>query len=504
MQVSHYNLATRLQRCAPSLTRAHAPLPGIAARSGTYRRFPLIIQAAKGFGKSKPTPANTGANDEGPSKGRKGKAKRVQLQPGNVSPIPNQQRQQQSQDQMQAQFQTKLIDPDQSSEEEEEFMARLQALKAQGKEYAAAVTAADSAVTATAVTPAIFDAPVTPAGGGDYAPSSRRYSGIRPAQSPPDAIEEKILKTKITLYEDQLKADPNNDNITEALATSYARMLQYDRAAELLEKLSKRTPNDAEVWRLLGESSLLSQQPRKAVTALERAVELRRQQQQQQGTTATAVVTQPDLQLLTGLVDAYIANNDYPKAVDALRGVREDLQAAAAAAARSASMAAPAAALAVAPEAVGVEPRPAELPDVAEVAAEASVAPAMPEMLTAPPAPELAAAPAADTATSALPAAAPVKPLDPVGVELLTAKVYSAWRGHDQDALATYDELIKAFPEDYRGYLAKGVFLKEKGRKADAERMFLQARFFAPASKQQLVRAIAETKPAAPQLPDNN
>jgi hypothetical protein len=122
-------------------------------------------------------------------------------------------------------------------------------------------------------------------------------------------------------------------------------------------------------------------------------------------------------------------------------------------------------------------------------------------------------------------------------VELLLAKVYSAWRGHDGDALATcaslpsvcallhqehallamgalrswpllerdwndsppkrslssnavvplhthpipsckvacrYDALISRFPEDYRGYLARGVFLRERGRRADAERMFLQ------------------------------
>ena len=31
-----------------------------------------------------------------------------------------------------------------------------------------------------------------------------------------------------------------------------------------------------------------------------------------------------------------------------------------------------------------------------------------------------------------------------------------------------------------------------------------QARFYAPASKQQLVRAIADATPTAPQLPDNN
>jgi hypothetical protein len=58
----------------------------------------------------------------------------------------------------------------------------------------------------------------------------------------------------------------------------------------------------------------------------------------------------------------------------------------------------------------------------------------------------------------------------------VTGKAYAGWRGHDQDALAAYDTLIGAFPTDFRGYLAKGVFLKERGRQGDAERMFLQVR----------------------------
>lgn len=38
----------------------------------------------------------------------------------------------------------------------------------------------------------------------------------------------------------------------------------------------------------------------------------------------------------------------------------------------------------------------------------------------------------------------------------------------------SYDALVARFPEDWRGYLAKGVWLRDKGRRADAERMFLQ------------------------------
>jgi tetratricopeptide (TPR) repeat protein len=82
-------------------------------------------------------------------------------------------------------------------------------------------------------------------------------------------------------------------------------------------------------------------------------------------------------------------------------------------------------------------------------------------------------------------------------------KAYAAWRGHDQDALAAYDTLIGAFPTDFRGYLAKGVFLKERGRQGDAERMFLQAKFYAPEEMQAFVASRAGERALIEPLPDN-
>ncbi|KAL0724371.1 hypothetical protein Bca4012_038970 [Brassica carinata] len=66
-----------------------------------------------------------------------------------------------------------------------------------------------------------------------------------------------------------------------------------------------------------------------------------------------------------------------------------------------------------------------------------------------------------------------------LSVELLLGKAYSDWE-HISDAIAVYDRLISEHPEDFRGYLAKGIILKENGSRGDAERMFIQARFFAP------------------------
>ncbi|KAL5823747.1 hypothetical protein ACOSQ4_021647 [Xanthoceras sorbifolium] len=69
--------------------------------------------------------------------------------------------------------------------------------------------------------------------------------------------------------------------------------------------------------------------------------------------------------------------------------------------------------------------------------------------------------------------------VDPVQVELLLGKAYSDG-GRVSDAVAVYDRIISSYPNDFRGYLAKGIILKENGKVGDAERMFIQARFYAP------------------------
>lgn len=76
--------------------------------------------------------------------------------------------------------------------------------------------------------------------------------------------------------------------------------------------------------------------------------------------------------------------------------------------------------------------------------------------------------------------------VDPIQVELLLGKAYSDW-GHVSDAVSVYDQLISNHPDDFRGYLAKGIILKENGKLGDAERMFIQARFFAPEGGKALV-----------------
>uniref|UniRef100_K4A3E4 Uncharacterized protein n=1 Tax=Setaria italica TaxID=4555 RepID=K4A3E4_SETIT len=81
--------------------------------------------------------------------------------------------------------------------------------------------------------------------------------------------------------------------------------------------------------------------------------------------------------------------------------------------------------------------------------------------------------------------------IDPIQVDLLLGKAYSDW-GHISDAVSVYDKLITEHPEDFRGYLAKGIILKENGKEGDAERMFIQAKFFAPEAAKALVDRYAQ------------
>ncbi|KAK0598420.1 hypothetical protein LWI29_034499 [Acer saccharum] len=71
-------------------------------------------------------------------------------------------------------------------------------------------------------------------------------------------------------------------------------------------------------------------------------------------------------------------------------------------------------------------------------------------------------------------------------VGLLLGKAYSDG-GRVSDAVAVYDQLISSYPNDFHGYLAKGIIFKENGRVGDAERMFIQARFFAPENAKALL-----------------
>ncbi|GAX74303.1 hypothetical protein CEUSTIGMA_g1752.t1 [Chlamydomonas eustigma] len=290
--------------------------------------------------------------------------------------------------------------------------------------------------------------------GGDFA-TSKRYKGVRPLLDAPDGIEAAMIKGRIAQLSNALEADPSNVEALEEEAVSYAQLFEFEKAAGLLDKLVAMRPRDGEAWRLLGETTLLSQQPARSTIAYEKA----------------AALIPDDLQVLTGLADAYIANGQPGKAVDYLLALKTK---------RIASQQEQSK-----PLNSGISSEVGVIKEDVEVAA-----------MTGPSSSEVKSSiPTAGTQEATPLATASASSVDTAAIDLLIGKVYGSWRGHDNDALATYDALIKSSPEDFRAYLAKGLFLKEHGRKADAERMFIQAKFYAPASRQAFIKQLSESNP---------
>jgi hypothetical protein len=156
---------------------------------------------------------------------------------------------------------------------------------------------------------------------------------------------------------------------------------------------------------LLGETTLLAEQSQRSVKAYEQAVALR----------------DNDLQISTGLVDAYIANAQQAKAVEYLKQLR----------AKAPTVSALGAPAVDAPAATTSAPAPGVLaaPDVQASSSDASSSSGVSGA-------EASSSSGAGGEQMRAPGA-PIRPLDPVSIELLLAKTYSGWRGHDVDALAT-------------------------------------------------------------------
>lgn len=85
--------------------------------------------------------------------------------------------------------------------------------------------------------------------GGDIMPNNR-FKGVRPAQDTPDSVEQGLLKGAISQLEQDLNEDPNDAQASEQLALAYARLQQFDKASQILEKLVARTPKDPDAWRV--------------------------------------------------------------------------------------------------------------------------------------------------------------------------------------------------------------------------------------------------------------
>ncbi|RZB98296.1 hypothetical protein D0Y65_021323 [Glycine soja] len=213
-----------------------------------------------------------------------------------------------------------------------------------------------------------------------------------------------IWQSRLKEFEATLSNSPRDQIALEGAAVTLAELGEYARASSLLDDLTKEKPNDADVFRLLGEVKYELKDYEGSVAAYKSSARVSKDIQ---------------FEVLRGLSNSLLAAKKQEEAVQLLLAYREHLSS------------------------------------------------------------ENLSKNSDSNPTDS-------QKLDPVQVELLLGKAYSDW-GHVSDAVTVYDQLISTHPNDFRGYLAKGIILKENKNIGDAERMFIQARFFAPDRAKALV-----------------
>ncbi|XP_010252216.1 PREDICTED: uncharacterized protein LOC104593869 isoform X4 [Nelumbo nucifera] len=204
-------------------------------------------------------------------------------------------------------------------------------------------------------------------------------------------------KTRLQQFEATLSISPKDTTALEGAAVTLAELGEYNRAAFLLEDLTKQKPNDPDAYRLLGEVKFELKDFEGSASAYR---------------SSASASKSINFEVLRGLTNALLAAKKPDEAVQVILSYREQLNAANS--------------------------------NSSDVQADSSFNPEI-EMLK----------------------------VDPIQVDLLLGKAYSD-SGHISDAVSVYDQLIFSHPDDFRGYLAKGIILKENGNIGDAERMFIQ------------------------------
>ncbi|OCR00298.1 Tfp pilus assembly protein PilF [Oscillatoriales cyanobacterium USR001] len=90
--------------------------------------------------------------------------------------------------------------------------------------------------------------------------------------------------------------------------------------------------------------------------------------------------------------------------------------------------------------------------------------------------------------------------IDVNSVQLILGQVYADQKRFDE-AIAIYDEGIKADNKDFRPLLAKAIVLKEKGKTEDAKVFFTKASDLAPANFKDQIKQLASGNPAPTSSP---
>ncbi|KAG5559763.1 hypothetical protein RHGRI_003151 [Rhododendron griersonianum] len=238
------------------------------------------------------------------------------------------------------------------------------------------------------------------------------------------------LQARLGEYEAMLSASPQDSNSLEGAAVTLAELGEFTRAASLLEDLIMKKPNDPDAFRLLGEVKYQLRDYEGSAAAYRRS----------------AMVSKTiNFDVLRGLTNALLAAKkpDEPWSTHLWLGGFGN-------ASRSSS-------------------RVMQFAKVIKQSQAVQVLLASRERLIAEMSNDLTITTDGDSSEKES------QLVDPIQVELLLGKAYSDW-GHVSDAVSIYDQLISNHPDDFRGYLAKGIILKQNDRVGDAERMFIQVR----------------------------
>ncbi|CAM6097762.1 unnamed protein product [Calypogeia fissa] len=274
---------------------------------------------------------------------------------------------------------------------------------------------------------------------GDFLPSSPTVEKSNLVEKKQLAKEQTFkLEAQVQEFEGILKDSPEDRSALEGAAVSYAELGEYDKAEKYLTKITQKSPGDADVFRLLAEVQNGKGDLDGSISSYRAAIQ--------------ASGKKESFTLLQGLTDTLLAAKKPSEAVGELLAARARLQ-------YKFDQIKSQAKQAILPSTSGDISSPGNLkgedntPDIDEQ-------------------------------------------IDPITLELLLGKAYAAWDGHTSDAATVYDGLIKNYPEDYRGFLAKGVLLKTQNKQGDAERMFIQARYLAPANSKSIVDIYSGRRPS--------
>jgi tetratricopeptide (TPR) repeat protein len=90
--------------------------------------------------------------------------------------------------------------------------------------------------------------------------------------------------------------------------------------------------------------------------------------------------------------------------------------------------------------------------------------------------------------------------VDVISVQLLLGQIYAAEQRYTQ-AIAVYDESIKANQQDFRPVLAKALVLKQQGKIAEAKPLFTTAVSLAPPQYKDQVKQLSSDTPAPTSSP---